>query len=192
MGNFQATAELLAASRNGSASEARQLFALVYDELRALAAAHLGHERSGGASHTLQPTALVHEAYLKLIDQRHADWKDRAHFLAVASEAIRRILVDHARKKHSAKRGGAWQRLTIDEAGLLAGRQPPDLLALDDALRRLTQLHQRQGEVVKMKFFGGLDGDEIAEALKIDRATVVRDWSAARAWLLAELAGDQP
>jgi RNA polymerase sigma factor (TIGR02999 family) len=136
----------------------------------------------------------VHEAYLKLIDQHRATWKDRAHFLAVASEAIRRILVDHARRKQADKRGGpadsGWQRITVDQAGLLADRPPPDLLVLDDALWRLATLHSRQAEVVKLKFFGGLSGDEIAEALKIDRATVVRDWNAARAWLLAELADE--
>jgi RNA polymerase sigma factor (TIGR02999 family) len=197
MGNLQATTELLFASRahRDDTGGARQLFEAVYEELRALAAAWLQREPRGAAVHTLQPTALVHEAYLKLIDQHRATWKDRAHFMAVASEAIRRILVDHARKRHADKRGGAadsgWQRLTIDQAGLLADRPPPDLLALDDALARLAAMHARQAEVVKLKFFGGLSGDEIAEALKIDRATVVRDWSAARAWLLAELAEDR-
>jgi RNA polymerase sigma-70 factor, ECF subfamily len=195
MGNLQTnTTDLLEASRQGQAHEAERLFVLVYDELRDLAQAWLRREDSRGAAHTLQPTALVHEAYLKLIDQQRATWKDRAHFLAVASEAIRRILVDHARRKHAAKRGGeggegGWQRITIaEEDGLLDGRQPPDLLALDDVLNRLAALHPRQAEVVKMKFFGGLSGDDIAEALHIDRATVVRDWSAARAWLLSELA----
>lgn len=190
MGSFQATTDLLIAARDGRSDDARRLFEAVYDQLRDLAAAWLARESGRGAGHTLQPTALVHEAYLKMIDQQRAAWNDRAHFLAVASEAIRRILVDHARKKHAQKRGGEWQRLTVDSVGLLDGRQPPDLLDLDDALSRLTALHQRQAEVVKMKFFGGLSGDEIAEALKIDRATVVRDWTAARAWLLAELAGE--
>ncbi len=194
MGNLQVTTQILLSARTGHADDAQRLFVAVYDELRGLAAAWIGRERGAGLSHTLQPTALVHEAYLKLIDQHRATWKDRAHFLAVASEAIRRVLVDHARKKHASKRGGAgtdaWQRLTIDQAGLLDNRPPPDLLALDDALARLSSLHARQAEVVKLKFFGGLSGDEIAEALKVDRATVVRDWSAARAWLLAELAED--
>ena len=194
MGNLQnATTDLLEASRQGQAPEAQRLFVLVYDELRDLAQAWLRREDHRGAAHTLQPTALVHEAYLKMIDQQRATWKDRAHFLAIASEAIRRILVDHARRKHATKRGGVgdWQRITIADDGLLDGRQPPDLLALDDVLNRLAALHPRQAEVVKMKFFGGLGGDQIAEALRIDRATVVRDWSAARAWLLSELAEEK-
>jgi RNA polymerase sigma factor (TIGR02999 family) len=194
MGTLHATTDLLVASREGQTPDAERLFVLVYDELRELAAAWLSRERGGGSAHTLQPTALVHEAYLKMIDQQRATWKDRAHFLAIASEAIRRILVDHARKKKAQKRGGSgedgagWQRITIAEEGLLDGRQPPDLLAMDDALDRLAALHERQSQVVKLKFFGGLSGDEIAETLHVDRATVVRDWTVARAWLLAEMA----
>lgn len=194
MGNLSANTNLLlAARRDQRDSDVRRLFETVYDELHELAAAWMARERGQGQSpgtpsHTLQPTALVHEAYLKMIDQQRAAWNDRAHFLAVASEAIRRILVDHARRKNAQKRGGDWQRLTVDAPGLLDGRQPPDLLALDDALARLASLHARQAEVVRMKFFGGLEGDEIAEVLHVDRATVVRDWTAARAWLLAELA----
>lgn len=182
------TTDLLLSARDGKSVEAQQLFEQVYDELRAVAAAWL--HRENRPNHTLQPTAIVHEAYLKLIDQHRATWKDRAHFLAVASEAIRRLLVDHARKRLADKRGGDWQRVTIDQVGLLDRAHQPDLLALDEALTRLAGLHPRQHEVVKLKFFGGLEGDEIAEVLKVDRATVVRDWATARAWLLTQLADE--
>lgn len=189
MGDQTVSSELLTASRIGDGSQAERLFVTVYDELRQIAAAFLRREAAG---HTLQPTALVHEAYLKLVDQTRASWTDQNHFLAVASEAIRRILVDHARRRDAAKRGGDWERITLSEPDDLGSRQPVDLLDLDDALTELARLHPRQAEVVKLKFFGGLTGDQIADVLRIDRATVVRDWTIARAWLLAQLAEAGP
>lgn len=189
MGDQTVSSELLTASRIGDGSQAERLFVTVYDELRQIAAAFLRREAAG---HTLQPTALVHEAYLKLVDQTRASWTDQNHFLAVASEAIRRILVDHARRRGAAKRGGGWERITLSEPDDLGSRQPVDLLALDDALAELARLHPRQAEIVKLKFFGGLTGDQIADVLRIDRATVVRDWTTARAWLLAQLAEAGP
>jgi RNA polymerase sigma factor (TIGR02999 family) len=187
MTDIKATMDLLSATARGQSAEAQQLFVLVYDELRVLAESWLRRER---VDHTLQPTALVHEAYLKMVDQRSATFNDRAHFLAAASEAIRRILVDHARRRAAAKRGGDWQRFMIDTAAIEDSRESTDLLALDEALERLSSLHPRQADVVKFKFFGGLTGDDIAGLLGVDRATVARDWTTARAWLLAQLAGD--
>ncbi|HWB18833.1 MAG TPA: ECF-type sigma factor [Phycisphaerales bacterium] len=188
MATPQSNTDLLLASRAEDSPQAQSLFLLVYDELRALAAAWLNRER---ADHTLQPTALVHEAYLKLIDQTRADWKDRAHFLAVASQAIRRILVDHARAASAEKRGGHVERYTLSDTDLADNHPPPDLLNLDEALTKLAKLHPRQHDVVRLRFFGGLSGDEIAHILNIDRATVVRDWTTARAWLLTQLAESQ-
>jgi RNA polymerase sigma factor (TIGR02999 family) len=137
--------------------------------------------------HTLQPTALVHEAYLKLIDQRTTDWRDRAHFFAIASRIIRRILVDHARQKNSAKRGSALQRISLDHADLPLPNSSMDLIALDEALDELSTLDDRQSKIVEMRFFGGLTLEEIAEALEMGRRSVDRDWSAAKAWLFFRL-----
>ena len=153
---------------------------VVYEELRRRAAARLRHERPG---HVLQPTALVHEAYLRLVDQRHADWQNRAHFFAVASEMMRRILVDHARRRKMAKRSGAWTRVTLDEAVALCDPPEVDVLDLDAALSELGSFDARKSLVAGLRFFGGLSLDEVAHALGISRATVEREWQAARAWL---------
>jgi RNA polymerase sigma factor (TIGR02999 family) len=160
---------------------------MVYDELRALAGSFMKRESAG---HTLQPTAVVHEVYLKLIDQERADWRDRAHFMAVAAQAIRRVLIDHARHRHAAKRGGDRCRLTLDEAVAPAAARDVDFLAIDDALGRLAELHERQARVVELRFFGGLNIEEAAAVLGISRATVTDDWAVARAWLSRELAED--
>jgi RNA polymerase sigma factor (TIGR02999 family) len=162
-----------------------RLMPLVYDELRALAERSLRHERSG---HTLQGTALVHEAYLKLVDQRQVRWQDRAHFFAVAAQLMRRILVDHARRHGAAKRGSGQPRHPLDEADAPAAAAPlVDWLALDCALDRLAALDERQARTVELRFFGGLTIEETAEVLQVSQATVKNDWSLARGWLYREL-----
>ena len=160
---------------------------LVYDELRSLADRSLRHERSG---HTLSGTALVHEAYLKLVDQRQVRWQDRAHFFAVAAQLMRRILVDHARRHGAHKRGGGEPRLSLDEADAPTPAAPlVDWLALDRALDRLAALDERQARTVELRFFGGLTIEETAEVLQVSPATVKNDWSLARGWLYRELQG---
>lgn len=164
----------------GDARAADELLPLVYDELRALAAAHFRRERG---DHTLQPTALVHEVYLKLVDQTQAQWRDRAHFFAVAAEAIRRVLVDHARVRGAAKRRAPGARVTI-EAGLDAAAEAPlDVAALDEALRALAELSPRQARVVELRYFAGLSVEEAAGVLGVSEGTVKGDWRVARAWL---------
>lgn len=157
---------------------------LVYDELRRLANHYLRQERS---DHTLQPTALVHEAYLKLIDQSRVDWQNRAHFFGVAAQSMRRILVDHARSHRASKRGGVQQKLALDEAVDYSQPRDIDLLALDDALNLLAKLDVRQSQVVELRFFGGLTIEETAAALGVSPATVKVDWSMAKAWLHREI-----
>jgi len=167
-----------------------KLMPLVYGELRRLAGNYLRRERQG---HTLQPTALVNEAYLKLIDQRNPRWQNRAQFYGVAAQLMRRILVDHARQRQAAKRGGSdQQRLSITSAGQLGGKQLAtepaiDLLALHEALNELAEMDPQQGRIVELKFFGGLSIEEIAEVMAIGHATVERDWKMARAWLRRKL-----
>ncbi len=164
------------------------LYPLVYDELRRLAQAALRFERTG---HTLQPTALVHEAYLKLVDQTRARWQDRAHFCAVAAQAIRRILVDHARRRARDKRGGGWERLDPDLLLNLPAEAPAaDLLALESALDKLAVDRPQHVRVVEMRFYAGLTNDHIAAVLGVSARTVERHWSFARAWLYRELGGD--
>ena len=179
----QAT-QLLAELRAGDNRAADRLLPLVYDEFRHLAAGYLRHERP---DHTLQPTALVHEAYLKLIDQRRVDWKGRTHFFAVAAEAMRRILIDHARRHKRLKRGGARQRITLDDAVALSPDRDEDLIALDEALERLAGSDPRQAKVVELRFFGGLTVQEAAKVLGVSKRTVEGDWTFARAWLKREL-----
>ncbi len=156
---------------------------LVYDELRGLAAARLAAERS---DHTLQPTALVHEAYLKLVGQQDANWKGRAHFFAVAAQAIRRILIDHARKHRAIKRG-AGRRVTLSGVDDLPGQSDVDIVALDDALRRLAEKSERQARVVELRFFGGLSVEQAAQVLDVSPGTIKGDWRFARAWLAQQL-----
>ncbi len=171
----------------GDQRAADRLMPLVYDELRMLAARHLRREP---ANHTLQPTAIANEAYLRMLDQTRVDWKDRAHFLAVAATAVRRILIDHARKRNSAKRGNDWQRVTLGDISAGEDVTRLDLLALEDALESLAKLNERQCRVVQLRFFGGLTNEEIAHVLDISRSTVVDDWTIAKAWLLSELSID--
>ncbi|MGI8468005.1 MAG: sigma-70 family RNA polymerase sigma factor [Pyrinomonadaceae bacterium] len=162
-----------------------KLMPLVYDELHRQAARFLRKERPG---HTLQTTALINEAYLKLIDRRDINWESRTHFFAVAANAMRRILVDHARAKHREKRGGDNIKLSLEAATLVVAKEKGvDLIALDEALDKLARRDEQQARVVELKFFSGLSLEETAEALRVSRATVARDWEAARAWLHREL-----
>jgi RNA polymerase sigma-70 factor, ECF subfamily len=177
--------QLLTKWSSGDKSALEALMPLVYDELRRLAGAYLRRERAG---HTLQPTALVNEAYLKLVDQKNARWQNRAQFYGIAAQLMRRILVDHARVKYAEKRGGAeQQRLSITSAEILATKPDLDLLALNEALDELTAMDPQQGRIVELKFFGGLSIEETAEVLGIGHATVERDWKLARAWLRRKL-----
>ena len=168
----------------GDTAAAERLMPLVYQELRRVAQQYLRRER---ADHTLQPTALVHEAYLRLVDQSRVSWQNRAHFCAVAAQLMRRILVQHARAHQAAKRGGGMQKLYLDETRELAQESAPDLVALDDALKHLARSHPRESEVVELKFFVGLEAKEIAEVLNVSSKTVARDWSFAKLWLCREL-----
>lgn len=156
----------------------------MYDELRRVAAHYMKRERT---DHTLQPTALVNEAYLRLIDAQNVQWQDRAHFFAVAARVMRRILIDAARAREYQKRGGGAPIISLDEEVVIANEPGRDLVALDDALTALAQIDARKSQVVEMRFFGGLTLDETAEALQVSRDTVKRDWTMAKLWLLREL-----
>jgi RNA polymerase sigma factor (TIGR02999 family) len=168
----------------GDAEAAAKLMPLVYEELRSLARNYLARERG---DHTLQPTALVHEAYLKLGGKSGADWKDRAHFYGVAARLMRQILVDHARAHKAAKRGGLQTRIALDAACELPGEETLEIVALDTALKDFAQSYPRKSDVVELKFFGGLEAKEIAEVLKVSEKTVLRDWSFAKLWLCRAL-----
>lgn len=176
--------ELLRAWSDGDEGARDRLIPLVYQELRRCAAAYLRRERP---SHTLQPTALVHEAYLRLVGRR-TPWRNRAHFFAVASQMMRRILVDHARARRRGKRSGRWTRITLDEAVRVKNPGVVDLLDLDTALTRLAVFDPRLSDIAELRFFGGLSLEETGELLGISLATVEREWQAARAWLFKTLA----
>ncbi len=176
--------ELLADWQRGDKSALDHLMPAVYEELRRLAGRYLARERS---DHTLQATALVHEAYVKLVDQRSVRWQNRAHFFGIAAQLMRRILVDHARRRDAAKRGDGARPLSLDEAPDQTPSPPVDILELDRALERLTTLDCQQGRIVEMRFFGGLTVEESAEVLGVSPRTVKREWRAARAWLYREL-----
>jgi len=163
-----------------------QMVPVLYDELHRLAAQYLSRE---GTGHTLQPTALVHEAYLRLIDQRRVDWRNRAQFLGVAAGVMRRILVDHARGRAALKRGGGAEAVSLSLVEAPSGRPEVELIALEQALERLTALDARKAQVVELKFFGGLTSGEIAEVMGISDATVEREWAFARAWLYTAIDG---
>ena len=176
--------QLLMDWSNGNQSALDKLMPLVDRELHRLAHHYMRRENAG---HTLQTTALVNEAYLKLIDQKHVHWKNRAHFFALSAQLMRRILVDHARRRQYAKRGGGAQRISFDEALVVSPQRGADLVALDEALSKLTSIDPRKGEVVELRFFGGLSVDETAEALQISPVTVMREWCMAKAWLYNSL-----
>lgn len=181
---MQAT-ELLRAWRGGDRSALDQLIPIVYRELRHLAHRYLRGERAG---HSLQTTALVNEAYVRLVDYTRMDWQDRAHFLAVSAQLMRRILVEHARR-HNRKRGAGVQHVGLEEAAVVSASRAGEFLALDEALEELARIDPRKVQVVELRFFGGLSVEETAEALSISPVTVMRDWSSAKAWLYRELTG---
>jgi RNA polymerase sigma-70 factor, ECF subfamily len=176
---------LLQRMSGGDAAAAGSLVPLVLDELRRLAQHYLNRERPG---HTLQPTALVNEAYLRLVTDQARDWKSRAHFIGVTASLMRRILIDHARRRQAAKRGaGAPRQEFVESPGRLSSKQAGELILLDEALERLERMNPRQCQVVEMRYFGGLSIEETAEALGVATITVKRDWVTARAWLKAQV-----
>ena len=176
--------QLLIDWSNGDERALKQLIPLVHEELRRVARRHMAHER---AQHTLQATALVNEAYVRLVDIRQVRWQNRAHFFALSARLMRRILVDFARSRRYQKRGGAARKVTLDEALVVSPEPGADLVALDEALTALAAVDPRKAQVVEMRFFGGLSVEETAEALHVSRDTVMRDWKLAKAWLLREL-----
>lgn len=180
------TTRILKELAAGDRAAEDRLYPRVYDELRGLAV-RLFHRQP--ADHTLQPTALVHEAYLRLVDQKHAAFTDRAHFFAVAAKIMRRLLIDHARQRLAEKRGGDRTREALDEIATPKREYTPDLLDLDGALHKLARLSERQGRVVEMKYFGGMTIAEIGDVLGVSHATVESDWAFARSWLARELTG---
>lgn len=188
MPSLEQTTQLTLRLSRGDRVAADELVPIVYDELRRLAARYLRRERS---DHTLQPTALVNEIYLRLVKADEIDWQGRAQFFALAARQIRKILVEHARRKKAAKRGGDAARITLDESGGPSAQRDVELIALDDALARLANASPRQSQVVELRFFGGMRVEEVADVLGISATTVKDDWAVARAWLRRELsAGD--
>jgi RNA polymerase sigma factor (TIGR02999 family) len=177
------TEQLIAWSKGDDAA-LEQLIPAVYQELRRMADHYLRGEDSG---HSLQPTALVHEAYLRLIDQTKVEWQNRAHFFGVAAQMMRRILIDHAKAKHRVKRGGTAVKVMLDENVNFTQERASELLALDDALQSLARMDERKSRIVELRYFGGLTVEETAEVLGISDKTVMRDWNLAKAWLYREL-----
>jgi RNA polymerase sigma-70 factor, ECF subfamily len=180
----QEVTRLLIRLMDGERAVLDDLLPLVYAELRRLAAGYLRHERPG---HTLQPTALVHEAYLRLVDQTQVQWQNRAHFFGVAAQMMRRILVDHARSQQAEKRGGDIQKLALDENIDVSGERAAELIALDEALARLAELDPQKSRIVELRFFGGLSVEETAEVLGVSAPTVKRQWRMAKAWLYGQV-----
>ncbi|MGH9755417.1 MAG: sigma-70 family RNA polymerase sigma factor [Blastocatellia bacterium] len=180
----QNVTQLLLDWRNGDREALDRLMPLVYEELRRIANYYMRNERQ---AHTLQTTALVNEAYLRLVDHENIEWQNRAHFFGVAAQAMRRILVDHARTRNYQKRGGAAQRVSLDEAATLAEEQAAELIALDEALKELAKIDPRKCRIVEMRYFGGLSVEETAETLGVSVTTVARDWITAKGWLLREM-----
>lgn len=188
----ETTTALLALIRAGGASgaEARErLYPLVYEELRAIAERYMRSQRGG---HTLQTTALVNEAYLRLVAREEQGWESRAHFMGVASKAMRSVLIDHARRRGAGKRGGGLRRVPIEGAAILTDDPADDLLAIDEALSRLSEFDEQKGRIVELRFFGGLTNEDTAHAVGVSPATVKREWRFARAWLYKELTGEAP
>jgi len=176
--------QLLAEWSKGNQAALDKLYPLVYKELRRLAHSYLRRERKG---HTLQTTALINEAYLRLVEQEHVHWANRSHFFGISAQIMRRILIDHARRYDYTKRGGGAQKISLDEAALVAKERGRALLMLDEALNTLARIDPRRSQVVELRYFGGLNNEEIAGVLKISENTVTRDWNMARAWLYQEL-----
>jgi len=180
----QRVTELLAQWSNGDNAALAELTPLIYDELRRLAHHQMAGQRP---DHTLQTTALVNEAYLRLADQTRVNWQNRAHFFAVAARAMRQILVDYARSQQSKRRGGGALKVELEDAAIVSPEQSREIVDLHEALEKLAQLDARKAQVVELKYFGGLNYDEMAEVLKISRVTVRRDWEFAKLWLYTEL-----
>ena len=178
--------ELLAEWRDGNQSALDELYPLVYNELHRLARRYMSRERKG---HTLQTTALINEAYVRLVDQKNVQWANRSHFFAISAQIMRRILIDHARRHAYAKRGGGAQQVSLEEAASVAPDQGRELIRLDEALKTLAEMDPRRSQVVEMRYFGGLNNEEIAGVLHISENTVTRDWNMARAWLYQQLTG---
>jgi RNA polymerase sigma-70 factor (ECF subfamily) len=182
--SVQEVTRLLNAWIDGDRAALEKLTPLVYQELRVLAKRYMGREPAG---HTLQPTALVHEAYLRLIEQRNVRWQNRAHFFAISAQLMRRILVDKARARYNRKRGGEARQVALNEALVASKERGEELVALDDALQSLAAIDPRKSQVVELRFFGGLSVEETAEVLKMSPDTVTRDWKMAKVWLMREL-----
>lgn len=177
--------QLLAAWRDGNQSALDELYPLVYDELHRLARRYMSRERKG---HTLQTTALINEAYVRLVGQK-VNWANRSHFFAISAQIMRRILIDHARRHAYAKRGGGAQQVSLEEAAIVTPDQSGELLRLDEALKSLAEMDPRRSQVVELRYFGGLNNEEIAGVLNVSENTVTRDWNMARAWLYQQLTG---
>jgi RNA polymerase sigma-70 factor (ECF subfamily) len=175
---------MLSALSSGNQDVVSELVPLLYTELRRLAASYLKRERR---NHTLQPTALVHEAYLRLVDQKDVRWQNRSHFIALAAQLMRRILVDHARSHQAAKRGGPLPKLSLDQAIAYSQERAGELVCLDEVLSRLAEIDPQEARIVELRVFGGLTVEETAQLLEISPATVKRDWAVAKAWLAREI-----
>jgi RNA polymerase sigma-70 factor, ECF subfamily len=178
--------QLLAEWSDGNQSALDELYPLVYDELHRLARRYMSRERKG---HTLQTTALINEAYVRLVDQKNVHWANRSHFFAISAQIMRRILIDHARRHAYAKRGGGAQQVSLDEAVTVTSGVGSELLRLDEALKTLAEMDSRRSQVVELRYFGGLNNEEIAGVLHVSENTVTRDWNMARAWLYQQLTG---
>ena len=178
--------ELLAEWREGNQSALDELYPLVYNELHRLARRYMSRERKG---HTLQTTALINEAYVRLVDQKNVQWANRSHFFAISAQIMRRILIDHARRHAYAKRGGGAQQVSLEEAANVGPDQGRELMLLDEALKSLAEMDPRRSQVVELRYFGGLNNEEIAGVLHVSENTVTRDWNMARAWLYQQLSG---
>lgn len=178
--------QLLAEWSDGNQSALDELYPLVYEELHRLARRYMSRERKG---HTLQTTALINEAYVRLVDQRNVHWANRSHFFAISAQIMRRILIDHARRHAYAKRGGGAQQVSLEEVAIVANEKSAEIIRLDEALTTLAKMDPRRCHVVELRYFGGLSNEEIAGVLKVSENTVTRDWNLARAWLHQQLTG---
>src|SRR6266446_4313949 len=184
----QEVTQLLVAWRNGDEAARDELMPLVYGELHRLAHQYMNRERPG---HTLQTSALVNEAFMRLVDQRDVHWQNRAQFFGLAAQMMRRILVDYARNRQYAKRGGSARQVSLDEAMIVSEERSAEVIALDEALRRLAEFDPRKRQIVELRFFGGLSIEETAEVLKVSPGTVMRDWTLAKAWLRKQMVADE-
>ena len=178
--------QLLAEWSDGDQSALDELYPLVYDELHRLARRYMSREKKG---HTLQTTALINEAYVRLVDQKNVHWANRSHFFAISAQIMRRILIDHARRHAFAKRGGGAQHVSLEEVAVITPDASRELLLLDEALKSLAEMDPRRSQVVELRYFGGLNNEEIAGVLNVSENTVTRDWNMARAWLYQQLTG---